>query len=90
MSLFKTNQNISYESSELIEELKQDILEFGEDHPCILVYKKYKGKKIYTNYDFIVPEKPFNPKEELQKGEKYVKSTLKEALELFEKQNRVI
>lgn len=81
---------ISYESGEIIKELSQDIEEFGSDHECILVYKIYNHNIIFTNYDFIVDECPFDPKKELRPGEKYVKSTLGEALQLFEDQDRII
>ena len=81
--------NISYESDELIDELKEDVLEFGEDHPCILVYKIMSDYIIFTNYDFITEEKPFNPEEELQPGEKYIHSTLGDALRLFQDQNKI-
>ena len=80
---------ISYESSEFIEEIKQDILEFGENYPCILVYKPYKDTVVYTNYDFINHENPFNPETELLKDEKYMQSTLLHALQVFEEQNKL-
>lgn len=83
-------EKVSYESTDLIEELKEDIEEFGENHECILVYRVYNHNIIFTNYDFIVEEKPFDPKTELEKGEKFITSTLGEALQLFEDQNRLI
>lgn len=76
-----------FESSELIEELKQDIEEFGADHPCILIYRVVDNHILFINYDFIVEEEPFNPKKELKKGESYIKTSLQYALEVFEAQN---
>ena len=81
--------NISYDSENLIEELKQDIEEFGEDCKCILIYKIEKNHFVFTNYDFIVEEDIFNPKKELKKGEFYLITNLKYALEIFEKQNEI-
>lgn len=81
---------VSYESDEIVEELKNDVEEFGPDHECILVYKVYGSNIIFTNYDFITEEKPFDPDKELKPGEKCIKSTLGEALQLFEDQNRII
>ena len=81
---------VSYESSDIIKELKNDIEEFGPDHECILVYTVYGSNIIFTNYDFITKEKPFDPNTELEPEEKYIKSTFGEALQLFEDQNRII
>ena len=83
-------ERVSYDSSDLIEELKEDIKEFGENHKCILVYRVYNHNIIFTNYDFIVEENPFNPRIELKKDEKFITSTLGEALQLFEDQNQSI
>lgn len=85
-----TEGHYSYDSDELIKELKQDIFEFGEDKKCILVYKVVNNHIIFTNYDFITREYPFNPKEELEKDEKYIITTFKYALEVFEAQNKIL
>lgn len=84
------NENFSYASDEIIDELERDIEEFGEDEKCILVYKVINDNIFFTNYDFIVEEDPFNPKKELEKGEKYIETTLKYALEVFDDQNEII
>ncbi len=91
-SFFEDEENIrlSYDSEDLIDELQKDIAEFGEDWPCILVYKEIYGYIVFTNYDFITDEKPFEPKKELQKDEKYIESTLKYALDVFTVQNKSI
>lgn len=81
---------VSYESDDLIAELKEDIEEFGEDNPCILVYKIVGNHIIFTNYDFITKEDPFNPDEELEDDEYYIETTFKYALEVFERQNKVL
>ena len=53
-------KSISYECSELIEELKTDIEEFG-GHTVVAVWCKeeYVGE-VYINYDFIEPENPIS------------------------------
>lgn len=79
--------NVSFECSDLIKELKRDILEFGEDDTVSVWCKQSCGVEIYTNYDFIKPE---NVKEhELAAGE-YIKSmTMGELLALMEQQNEM-
>lgn len=87
-SFFENGEPIyQFESSELIDEIKEDIAEFGEDHPCVLIYKVIDNHIFFTNYDFIVEEDPFNPKKELKDGESYIKTSLQYALEVFEAQN---
>lgn len=88
---------ISFESNDLIEEIKKDIEEFGEDETCLLIYKIINNNIIFVNYDFDVEEdffddgiKPFDPKKELKKDEKYLKTTLQYALEVFEAQNKIM
>ena len=81
---------ISYESNDLINELKKDIEEFGEEHPCILVYKVVDDYIFFTNYDFITDELPFDPNKELKKDEHYLETTFKYALEVFEAQNKIL
>ena len=81
---------VSYESNDLITELKEDIEEFGEENPCILVYKIVGNHIIFTNYDFITKEDPFNPDEELEDDEYYIETTFKYALEVFERQNKIL
>lgn len=81
---------LSYDSSEIIEELKEDILEFGEDNPCILVYKVIDNHIFFTNYDFITEKDPFDPAKELEKDERYIETTFIYALEVLESQNKLI
>lgn len=82
--------NISYDSEDLIEELKEDIEEFGEDHECLLIYKVVNDTIIFVNYDFICEEDPFNPDKELHENEYFIETTFKYALEVFEKQNKIL
>lgn len=80
---------ISYDSEELIEELKEDILEFGENCECHIFYKEVDGRLVFTNYDFDVEEDQIQP-EELLPDEHLLKTTLGDALKLFEKQNEIL
>lgn len=50
--------NYSYDSVELIEELLNDIAEFGEGLKIYAIFKWVAGIKLYVDYDFITPEKP--------------------------------
>lgn len=76
----KNGQSISFECSELIEELKDDISEFGGDRIVAVWCREYQGVTIYTNYDFIT---------ELQKNEQIKKMTMTALLMLLEEQNSI-
>lgn len=65
----KNGQSISFECSELIEELKDDISEFGGGRIVAVWCREYQGVTIYTNYDFVTDDKPLQ-KTELQKMNK--------------------
>ena len=80
---------ISYECSELIEELKEDIAEFGGDTIVAVWCKDNSGVTIYTNYDFIEDEEPIK-ESELQDDEYIQKMTMSALLLLFEKQNEIL
>lgn len=79
---------ISYECSELIEELKQDIEEFGGDRVVAVWCKEYEGVTIYTNYDFITDDMPLENSE--VNGEVVKPMTMSALLILFEKQNEIL
>lgn len=81
---------MSYNSDELIDELLEDIEEFGPQEKCILFYKEVNSHLIFTNYDYLVEEMPFDPKKELEEGEKYIETTLGYALDVFTAQNKII
>lgn len=79
---------VSFECTELIKELKEDILEFGGDKIVAVWCKEYEGVVLYTNYDFIAQEMPIQ-KNELKNGEKIIPMTMSALLILLEKQNKV-
>lgn len=79
---------VSFDSEELIEEIKQDIAEFGADEECWLFYDFAGDNILFTNYDFIEPEAPITTAE--IGDEKIMRSTLGATLELLEHQDRII
>ena len=92
LAFFENNgltPKISHDSEELIEELKEDIFEFGEDYECYVFYKEKDGRLVFTNYDFDTEEDPIKP-DELLLDEHLLKTTLGDALKLFEKQNEIL
>lgn len=79
---------ISYECSDLIEELQEDILEFG-DIDMYAFFDKIQGYTFLTNYDFIIDEKPLQADE--LKDDTVVKiMKASEILKILEEQNRII
>ncbi|WP_088840989.1 hypothetical protein [Listeria sp. ILCC797] len=44
---------ISYDSEDLIDELREDIKEFGKELEVWCFFKFIENRKIYTNYDFV-------------------------------------
>lgn len=82
----QNNTHISYERSELITDLKQDILEFGNDYIVAVWYKEIDGVTVYTNYDFINEDSPID-QSELQDGEKIKPMTMGALLVALEQQN---
>ena len=79
---------ISYDSEELIAELKQDILEFGTDKMFLVWIKNICGTEIVTNYDFIIEEKPITSKE-INADEKVILMQANLLLEKLIKQNEI-
>lgn len=88
MSYNIDNQNISFESSDLIEELKKDIEEFGNiEMYCF--FKEINGIKFVTNYDFIDDETDLES-QKILKDEIVFVMKAEEILKLLEKQNEVL
>lgn len=80
--------SLSCDSEELIEKLRQDILEFG-NQDCWLIYKHYQDFLIiFTDYQPVDEELPLQ-KEELEEGEMAIIVSYKKALKLFEKQDSI-
>jgi hypothetical protein len=85
----KQGKNISYECSELIEELKNDIKEFGGATIIAVWCREYEGVIIYTNYDFISEDEPIS-ESEIEDGEFIKQMTMTALLIFLEEQNRII
>lgn len=81
--------SISFECSELIAELKQDIAEFGKNLVVNVWCKDEQGVTLYVNYDFTDNENPITP-DEIREGEYIVQMQADELLELLVKQNEII
>lgn len=79
---------ISYECSELINELKEDIKEFG-DIDMYAFFEKREGYTFITNYDFIEEEKPLDVKE-LKEDTIIQIMKASEILKILEEQNEIV
>ena len=90
MSFINNNgEKISFLCDELIEELTQDIVEFGGDTIVSVWCKDIEGTTIYTNYDFIEPNSPL--KENEIKDLEHIKlMSMSALLSLLEAQNEIL
>ena len=81
--------HVSYDCSELIEELKEDIAEFGGDTIVNVWCTVRQGVELYVNYDFI--SKDMSIKKEEVRDNEYIKSmTMFALLTLLEQQNSIL
>lgn len=78
---------ISYDCSELIEELKEDIAEFGGNMIVEVVTEEREGVTIFKDYNFTTddPDTEFR----LNSGEKVQRMTASALMELHEKENSI-
>lgn len=86
--LNKAGIKISYDCRELIDELKQDIAEFGSHLILDVVVQDVEGITIYKDYNFIEndPATEFT----LEPGERIVKMTAATLLMMYEKENELL
>lgn len=84
----KAGIKISYDCRELIDELKQDIAEFGSHLILDVVVQDVEGVTIYKDYNFIEndPATEFT----LEPGERIVKMTAATLLMMCEKENELL
>lgn len=84
----KAGIKISYDCRELIDELKQDIAEFGSHLILDVVVQDVGGVTIYKDYNFIEndPATEFT----LEPGERIVKMTAATLLMMYEKENELL
>lgn len=81
-------QAISFDCSDLIKELKEDIDEFGEDLILQVVTEERKGVTIYKDYYYIDDEP--DKKANLLKGEGLQKIAAVDLLMLYEQENSIL
>lgn len=84
----KAGIKISYDCRNLIDELKQDIEEFGSHLILDVVVLDVEGVTIYKDYNFIEndPATEFT----LEPGERIVKMTAATLLMMYEKENELL
>lgn len=84
----KADIKISYDCQELIDELKQDIEEFGSHLILDVVVQDVEGVTIYKDYNFIEndPATEFT----LEPGERIAKMTAATLLMMYEKENELL
>lgn len=81
-------QAISFDCSELIEELKEDISEFGGDMIVEVVTEEREGVTIYKDYNFVDDDESTDFK--LSKTEKLQRMTASDLLLLYEQENSIL
>ena len=84
----KAGIKISYDCQSLIDELKQDIEEFGSHLILDVVVQDVDGVTIYKDYNFI--ENDPATKFTLEPGERIVKMTAATLLMMYEKENELL
>lgn len=83
--------NVSYASEELIEEVKEDIAEFGPGEKVMVWIRWYPAydAKFIVNYDFIVDDDPIDG-DELGENETLDIMSLGDLFAALQEQNRII
>ena len=90
------NMKLSYECTQIIEELKSDIAEFGENAPAYGVYKETDVKIPFLDgtvkHEFLVNYLLGEdaPTVDEAEGGRVEMSTLGKLLELFEEENKIL
>lgn len=84
----KAGIKISYDCQSLIDELKQDIEEFGSHLILDVVVQDVEGVTIYKDYNFIENDPATEFKLELE--ERLVKMTAATLLMMYEKENELL
>lgn len=84
----KAGIKISYDCQSLIDELKQDIEEFGSHLILDVVVQDVEGVTIYKDYNFIENDPATEFK--LEPGERLVKMTAVTLLMMYEKENGLL
>lgn len=83
--------HISFDSNDLIAEVKEDIAAFGRDYKVNVwarLYPQY-NKVFIVNYDFIIPDDPIT-EEDIGRDETVSTATLGDLLAQLKKQNSLM
>ena len=74
------------ESTEIIEEIKEDIKKYGWEQRCFVCYRQVENHIIFTDYGRMSEEEGLAV-DDIPVGEAVIVGTLGEALEAFEDQS---
>lgn len=83
-----SGQSIRFDCSELIEELKADITEFGGDMIVEVVTEEREGVTIYKDYNFIDDDE--NTAFKLSEMEKLKRMTASALMLIYEQENSIL
>lgn len=86
--LNKNGRHISFDCDDLIEELREDIAEFGGDLMLEVVTEEREGVLLYKEYNFI--DKNTETAFKLQPGESVQRMTATALLELYKLENSIL
>ena len=75
----------SFDSESIIDELKEEIDLYGEDYPCIVSYEIVDDWHFHFT-DYFIDDDKIN----IKNNEKLLHTNLKDALYLFEEQDKII
>ncbi len=85
----KSGIDVSFESEDLIQEVKTDITEFGGNAIVAVWVRNYDGAKFISNYDFIDEDVPIT-EDEILDCEELQEMSLRELLHQLEKQDAIV
>lgn len=86
--LNKNGRHISFDCDDLIEELHEDIAEFGGDLMLKVVMEEREGVLLYKEYNFI--DKDTETAFKLRPGESVQRMTATALLELYKLENSIL
>lgn len=86
--LNKNGRHISFDCDDLIEELREDIAEFGGDLMLKVVTEEREGVLLYKEYNFI--DKDTETAFKLRPGESVQRMTATALLELYKLENSIL
>lgn len=87
-SVLGSDTSVSYDCDDLIQEIYEDIELYGPGTKCYLYYKLGKDMILFT--DYALEEDLSDEAFDIEPGETQMISTLKQALEIFNHQNKIL